>query len=123
MSNKYEINNKLPFNIHDGCIRSLKWINDELSFSIEGCYVDGKIELVNLSFEGVTWIRSLCINELEGYIEGTQYDNYPMLDRAKLNNDFEEYVYRGILDDITVENNVVFVNQILFFDYTSFHIS
>lgn len=115
--NEYEINNQLPFNIHDGSVRNLTWIDDNLSFSIEGCYVNGTLQWVNLCFEGVTWIRSLCIDEPIGYIEGTPYENYPLLDRDKLNENYAEYVYRGYLDDITVIDNIAFVNQVMFFDF------
>lgn len=118
---KQNIERLIPFSIHDGSICDVKWDGDELYVHIETCANDRSgIKSVSLCFSGVEWIRSVCDEKHDGYIDGTSYDEYPLIDRDKLNENFIEYVCYGLLDDITlIDDDIVGINQVFFFNATA----
>ncbi len=119
MIDKKTISNIIPISIHDGSLKNVKWIEDKLFFSIEGSY-KSKNYKITLCFHGVSWIRNVCDEKHDGYVKGSQYEEYPLIDRDKLNENYKEFVSYGLLDDITLlGNNVVCVNDIFFFNANS----
>lgn len=108
----------VPVCIHDGVIMDVHWEDRILNFKIRLCNnPDGTPNIIPIRFGGVDWIRSLCDEEHDGYVKGTDYSEYPLIDMQSLNADYEEYVAYGILDDISVsDDGIVFVNDIFFFN-------
>ena len=110
----------MGFDIHDGSITDVSWIEDKLRFTILGCGVSTKkAPEITLCFYGVRWIRSLCDELHDGYIKNTELDEYPLIDREKLNADYIEFVSTGLLDNVTfLSDNIVCFNDIFFFECT-----
>lgn len=114
----------IPFSIHDGIVNYVNWDNNKLQINLVLCKNSHeKRSSITLCFYGVHWIRSVCDENHDGYIKGTPYENYPLIEKDDLNSNYEEYVSYGLLDDILVlETGVLCINDIFFFDCSSVEI-
>jgi len=117
MINMIKIKNLIPFSVHDGSVCDVKWESDKLYFSIKK-YEDDPLnkKCISLCFFGVEWIRSVCDENHDGYVQGTDFSEYPLIDKNELNENYKEFVSYGLLDDVfMIDENVVCVNDIFFF--------
>lgn len=119
--NESNIEQLLPFVVHDGHICNVKWYDEELYIKIEACGDENGIrKTIELCFYGVDWIRSVCDEKHDGYVEGTSFDEYPLIDREKLNENYIEFVCYGLLDGFSfMEEGVVCLEQVFFFNTTA----
>lgn len=119
--NELNIENLVPFTIHDGHICDVKWNDDRLYIKVEACGDEnGEHKTIELCFYGVDWIRSVCDEMHDGYVEGTSFDEYPLIDKEKLNENYVEFVCYGLLDGFSfMEEGVVGLEQVFFFNATS----
>ena len=114
------ISELIPFSIHDGSISNVKWINNDLYLKISIYDHTSSEQSVQLCFHGVTWIRSLCTEDYDGYIENTPFEDYPLISQDELNEDYVEFVCYGLLDDICIaKDGIIFINDIFFFPASS----
>ena len=115
MINIEKVNRLLGFDIHDGSITEVSWIEDRLKFTILGC---GEYK-VTLCFHGVQWIRTLCDEAHDGFAEGSRFEEYPLISRDELNADYTEFVCYGLLDGVRVlGEGIICFDDIFFFDCT-----
>lgn len=131
---KLDTNYVFPYKIWDGSCKNVKWDGDKLYMTFTRYYIDETLpNEVEVVFHGVTWIRTTCLNKYppindedwaEGYIPSKPLEEYMLVDREQFNNDFIPFIASDCGWECLrcLTDNVVFIDDALFFDCTDIEI-
>ena len=115
-----------PYLIHDGQCYGAKWKGNILSMTICRYFEEGHPNEIEVEFHGVEWIRSVFRNDEESWDSfdpDIPLEKYPLVLREAFEADYKEFFAYGLLDDIrALEDNLVFIDDIMFFPCTEIKI-
>ena len=129
---KLDTNYVFPYKYWDAFYKNVKWDGDKLHMTICKCYENetfpNELEVV---FHGVTWMRTTILKNYppifeedwtDGYDPNKPLEEYLLVDREQFNNDFIAFISDNQEGIRCLADNVVFINETLFFDCTDIEI-
>lgn len=124
-----------PYNISEAVGKGARWDGDILSMSLFKYYTDDSTpNEIEIKFHGVEWIRSTtetkypCRDDewsISCYDPNKPIYDYLLLEREWFNNDYEEFMSGngfGLNTIRCLEDNIVFIDDIIIFSCTNIEI-